>query len=742
MESSPKDEPVTASKLVPELSMGIDYISDEVELQLIQRAYEFALERHQDQKRESGEPFLSHLVAVAQLLIEFRLDPATICAGLLHHIVEQTDTTESEIMESFGDEISGLIHGITKLPQSAFLTGETYQSENFRKMLFASARDLRIIFIKLADRLHNMRTLKYLSITKQQRIAQETLEIYAPLANRLGMATMKWELEDLAFRYLEPDVYQDIRKQVTRKRCEREKDIEQCRKLIEEKLREDGLKVEVTGRPKHFYSIYQKMKRQQIGLDQIYDLAGIRIICLDNEEKSCYHALGIIHTLWQPINYRFKDFISLPKANMYQSIHSTVIGPGGMPLEIQIRTREMDRIAEVGIAAHWKYKEVHSPMAKSQQHYTWLHQLVDWMQELEDPRDFMPHFKIDLFPDEIYVFTPKAEVRFLPRGATPIDFAYQVHSELGRRCVGAKVNGRIVPLSYRLESGDHLEILTSAKHYPSQDWLTFVKTPKARSKIKKDIHDRHRQASIELGRKLLGLELKKHKLTLTRFLKDHRDQIEALLTRFACRKPDDFFVRIGLGTINPYQALQKIIETEETDDAIESSARVSPTDSGPDQIVKKMFDHDISIKVDGLDHMLINFARCCNPVPGDDIIGFITRGRGLTIHTRTCANIHSVKNPEHRLIDVSWKYDQPAEFTVRLKIMARDRKGLFADTTATITKLDSNILSGQMGVQEDNNEVSGVFLLQVKNTAHLNRIIAALNKVKGITKIIRLRAQH
>ncbi|MFC1853117.1 RelA/SpoT family protein [candidate division CSSED10-310 bacterium] len=725
----------TSVSLIAELAGIKEYVDNEAELFMVHKGHEFATEKHKDQKRESGEPYITHLVAVAQILIDFRLDPLSICAALLHDVIEDTATAASEIEQEFGQEVLDLVQGMTKLPKQEFVSGDEHQAENYRKMLFASARDLRIIFIKLADRLHNMRTLKYLPLQKQTRIAKETMEIYAPLANRLGIARMKWELEDLAFRYLDPEIYQNIRKQMTRKRREREKHIEQYRKIIHQKLTEAGIDSEILGRPKHFYSIFQKMKRQNISFDSIYDLAGVRIICNENEDKHCYHALGIIHTMWPPIEGRFKDHIALPKSNMYQSIHTTVIGPKGVPLEIQIRTREMDKIAEVGIAAHWKYKEVGRFVKKYQERFDWLQQLIEWMKELQDPKDFLENFKIDLFPNEIYIFTPKGEVKFLPRGATPIDFAFLIHSDIGVHCVGANVNGKIVPLNYQLQSGDLVSIQTSKKQNPSADWLKFVKTSKARSKIKRTIHDQHRRESIDLGKNILNQEFRKLKRNLNRYLKLHEKDFMDIAKRMGLQDLEDLFAHIGVGKVNAYQITQKLVMPEPKS----NETQLKQDESRLEKIVKKAFGLDGALKIDGLDNMLISYAKCCHPVPGDEIIGFITRGRGVSIHTQDCPNIEALKKGGTRLIDVSWHITKKTSFTVHVQVTAQDRKGLFADTTSTITKMNSNILSGQMEVHDYDEEASGIFLLEVKDIQHLNKIIAALHKVKGIIKVTRLR---
>lgn len=724
-------------ELIPELNPILEYITSEEDILLVKRAYEFALDKHKDQSRESGKPYITHVVAVAQLLIEFKLDPTSICAALLHDVIEDTPTKEKEIEELFGKTILDLVLGLTKLPKQKFVSGDVHQAENFRKMLFASAVDLRIIFIKLLDRLHNMRTLQFLPEEKQIAIAQETRDIYAPLANRLGIAKIKWELEDLAFRYLEPERYHQIRTFMAKTRRERERFVELCRKTIVEELEKEGIVADVKGRPKHFYSISQKMERQNIDFESVYDLAAIRIITQENDVKVCYHALGVVHSLWKSIQKRFKDYISIPKANMYQSIHTTVIGPKGLPLEIQIRTEEMDRIAEVGIAAHWKYKEGSKAFKKSREQFEWLHQLIDWMNEHDDPNDFIEHFKINLFPNEIYVFTPAGEVIFLPQDSTPVDFAYAIHSDVGIHCIGAKVNGKIAPLNFKLKSGDRLEILTNKKHYPSQDWVKFVKTTKARSEIKKYIKNKHLHQSMDIGKELLKQEFRKHKTSFDRFHKSHNQEIIALAKELGLKDIEQLYAHIGLGKIQAFQVYKALLDipehTQEEDYLEEDESRIGT-------IVKKAFGVEDSLKLDGLDNMLITYAKCCNPVPGDKIVGFITRGRGITVHTKDCPNLVSLDNGEERFMSVSWKTSKDASFTVRIRVTAKDRKGLFADTTSAISKMNINILSGQMEVNEQDQETSGIFILQVRDTKEINKIVRALNKIKGVTKVTRLRS--
>ncbi len=698
------------------------------DLDVISKAYVYSAKVHQGQVRRSGEPYLSHPLEVTAILCDLKLDVASIATGLLHDTVEDTYATLDEIRTMFGDEIAELVDGVTKISKISFSTTEEQQAENFRKMLLAMAKDIRVILIKLADRLHNMRTLEYMPPEKQQRIAQETLDIYAPLANRLGIAWIKSELEDLSLRYLKPDIYYELVTKVAKKKRERKKYIDEVKGIIAEKLKEFGIEAEVTGRPKHFYSIYQKMRQQNLDFDQVYDLIAFR--CLVGSVKECYEALGVIHSLWKPVPGRFKDYIAMPKANGYQSLHTTVIGPYGERVEVQIRTHEMHRVAEEGIAAHWKYKEGKADgLSKADQQFAWLRQLLEYQQEVRDPKEFLDTVKVDLFSDEVYVFTPKGDVKAFPKGATPIDFAYAVHTDVGHHCVGARVSGRLVPLKYELQNGDIVEIITSPQGHPSADWLKLVKTSRARSKIRHWIKVEQRDRSILLGRELLDKEFKKYDADFGKLAKGK--EIEAALAGFNVPDLDSLLANVGYGRISPYQVASKVLPPE-----------VVRQPHQRDGVLGRVFRRPArkaasAIRIKDVEDVLVRFGKCCNPLPGDPIVGFISRGRGVSVHVASCPMTFGW-DPERR-VEVQWDLDLREARPVKIQVVSADKKGLLAEVSSAITANEANISSAQITTTPDRKAVN-TFEIMVSDLDHLRNVIKALEKVKGVIKVERVTA--
>jgi GTP pyrophosphokinase len=696
------------------------------DLALLERAYRFSERSHQGQQRASGEPYLSHPLEVAGLLVNFKMDVTTVTAGLLHDVLEDTKATKGDLQREFGAEIADLVDGVTKIGKLAFSSREERQAENFRKMLVAMARDLRVLMIKLADRLHNMRTLQYLPNDKARKIAQETLDIYAPLAHRLGMAKVKAELEDLALRVLHPEDYQDLMRRVAKRRLEREAEINHLITLLHEKLGEVGIGSKIAGRPKHFYSIWKKMHEGGREFDEIYDLTAVRV--LTNTVRDCYGALGVVHSLWKPVPGRFKDFIAMPKVNMYQSLHTTVIGPKGDPVEIQIRTSEMHRIAEEGIAAHWLYKEKRTDRDKFDDAFTWLRQLLESQKETSDPKEFLDNVRLDLFPDEVYVFTPRGDVKALPDGSTPVDFAYTVHTDVGHHCVGAKVNGKLVPLRYTLRQGDILEIVTSPTQHPSRDWLKIVKSNRARAKINQWLKIEERARSLALGRELFEREAKKYRLSPATVLGS--DEMKKAVSEFGFPSADDLLASIGYGKTSLQQVLGRVAPSavRDTEVATETKpARAPRKGDGP------------AVRIRGVDDLLVRFAKCCAPVPGDGIVGFITRGRGLTVHGRDCLTV--VKNvlDKERLVAVEWEAGDPAKRPVRIAVyIGRDRPGLLAEITSAISSRQGNIIKAEITVTEDRKGLNH-FVVEVDDLRQLQEIMQAIREVKDIVNVERVR---
>jgi len=704
---------------IPKYQPGAD-------LDVLSRAYQFSAASHQGQQRASGEPYLSHPLAVANLLVDFKMDVTTVTAGLLHDVLEDTTATKADLEREFGKEIAELVDGVTKIGKLAFSSREERQAENFRKMLVAMARDLRVLMIKLADRLHNMRTLHYLTADRARKIGQETLDIYAPLAHRLGMANVKAELEDLALRSLHPDAYVDLQRRVAKRRLEREADINHVIAILERKLSEVGIESQIRGRPKHFYSIWKKMHEQGKEFDEIYDLTAVRVIT--NSVRDCYGALGVLHSLWKPVPGRFKDFIAMPKVNMYQSLHTTVIGPKGDPVEIQIRTWEMHKIAEDGIAAHWLYKEKRAGKDRLDDSLLWLRQLMETQQDMKDPREFMDTVRVDLFPDEVYVFTPKGDVKSLPEGATPIDFAYAVHTKVGEHCVGAKVNGKLVPLRYTLRQGDIVEVVTSPNQHPSRDWLKIVKSTRARSKINQWLKVEERARSLALGRELFEREARKYRLNPSALLGG--DAVKQAVADAGFPGLDDLLASIGYGKTSVHQVLGRLAPAPLPDAGAEARPKAGArprTESG--------------VKIRGVDDLLVRFAKCCSPVPGDQIVGFITRGRGLTVHTRDCLTVAKSVLDRERLINVEWDGEEPGTATrpVRIAVyISNDRPGLLAEITGAISSRNGNITKAEVTVTEDKRGLNH-FVVEVADLRQLQEIMAAIRAIRDVMNVERVR---
>lgn len=696
----------------------------DADLELLRSAYIYSARVHRGQTRRSGEPYLNHPVAVAAILAQMRVDEAAIVTGLLHDTVEDTLTTREDLENLFGTEISTLVDGVTKISKLQIGSKEERQLESFRKMILAMSQDIRVLLVKLADRLHNMRTLGPMPQEAQRRISQETMDIYAPLAGRLGIYWMRTELEALAFKYLDPERYAWIRSRRDAVLKEQEEYVNEVLRIIEEKLKEYEIVADAKGRTKDIHSIHRKMESQNIDFDQIHDLTAFRII-VDNVSR-CYAVLGLIHSLWRPVPGRFKDYVAMPKSNGYQSLHTTVIGPEGRRIEIQIRTEEMDLIAEEGIAAHWSYKEGRSLKDEDAKVITWLRQMMEWQQDLEDPREFFENVRVDLYPDEVYVFTPKGDVKEFPKGATPLDFAYSIHTEVGHRCTGARVNGRMVPLKYQLQTGDTVEIITSVHQTPGKDWLKFVKTARARTKIRHFVLTEERSRAIEMGREATERELKKWRIDINRAEKE--GEILEVAQDFGFKTEPDLYAAIGYGRVSPKVIITKLVPPQEREKAKEQLKHEKTFKPGPSPARS-------GINVEGLSDVMVNFAKCCNPLPGDSIRGYITRGRGVTVHKADCSNLNTIDT--RRLIEVSWDEDQPRNRVVRLGVYATNETGMLATISSVFSSNDSDIV--QANVTAVNEQVAhGTFLVSVRNLDHLVRIMNALKRVKGVDKVERL----
>lgn len=705
--------------------------SDSIEI--IKKAYEFASKAHAGQKRQSGEEYISHPIEVAYILADLNMDNVTIAGGILHDVIEDTVYTYEDIKNEFGGEIAMLVDGVTKLGKLEYTTKEEQQAENLRKMFIAMAKDIRVILIKLADRLHNMRTLKYMTEEQQKEKARETMEIYAPIAHRLGISMIKWEMEDLALRYLEPKEYYDLVDKVAKKRQEREEYINEVIEQLKEKIHSVGIEAHIEGRPKSFSSIYRKMFFQNKAFDQIFDLTAVRIIV--ETVKDCYGSLGIVHTLWKPIPGRFKDYIAMPKPNMYQSLHTTVIGPDGQPFEVQIRTWEMHRTSEYGIAAHWKYKEGKDSLKDFDEKFTWLRQMLEWQKEIKDTKEFMETLKIDLLVDEVYVFTPKGDVIDLPVDSTPIDFAYKIHSHIGNKCVGAKINGRIVTLDYKLQNGDIVEVITSTNaNGPSRDWLKIVKSNHTKNKIKQWFKKEKREENILKGRELLEREVKRHGYVASILLKP--EWLDIVAKNFSLHSVEDLYSSVGYGGLSANQVIlkmkdeyKKVFKPEDKDIIAELEDKLQKPE------VKKRISTN-GVKVKGIDNVLIRFAHCCNPVPGDEVFGYITKGRGVSIHRKNCPNASEFSKESERLIEVEWNEVAKVSYNADVEIRAYDRKGLLVEITSMIDESKININSFYSRTTKDRMAVIN-FILEINDVEQLNKLIRKFKKIEGVVDVFR-----
>jgi len=694
------------------------------DLGLVRKAYELSASEHRAQKRLSGEPFLSHPLEVANILADMRLDPICLAAGMLHDVVEDTPTSIDRIRQEFGPEVARIVGGVTKISRLQALGREEQQAENLRKMVLAMVDDIRVVLVKLADRLHNMRTLEHLPPEKRQWIAQETVEIYAPIAHRLGMGKVRGELEDLAFRYIEPEAHEEMKKEVETRRKVSEDFLAEVCAQVEAKMKEHSIPARISGRIKRLYSIWQKLKRQHITFDQVYDLLAIRIIT--DSVKNCYAALGIIHNTWRPVPGRIKDFIAIPRPNFYQSLHTSVIGPQGQPFEAQIRTEEMHRVAEEGIAAHWKYKDGQPMSKQDEERFAWLRQLVEWQQEMGDAGEFLSTLKVDLYPEEVYTFTPKGKVITLPREATPIDFAYAIHTEVGHHCVGAKVNGRIVPLKYRLRNGDIVEIVTQANPSPSRDWLPLVKTSRARNKIKHWINVAQRGRAIEIGKKLIEKEARKYDVALKKI---GEEDYQRVAREYGCSQADDLSAGIGFGKFSARQILAKLVP----------SARL---EAGQPSRLSRVVQHalglarDAAIQVHGHDDLMVYRSKCCNPIRGEEIVGYITRGRGIAVHSKTCPNVQNLLYDSERRIEVEWAGPKYTVYPVKLTLFTADRQGLLADVTSAISGVHSNIQN--IEARTGDNQASIDVTVDIVDLKHLEKIVSSLKRIEGVYQVERV----
>ena len=702
--------------------------SPEADLELLRRAYVFSALEHKGQIRHSGEPYLVHPLEVADFLADMKLDVAAVAAGLLHDVVEDTLTTPERIEELFGGEIAHIVEGVTKIGAIPFSSSEERQAENFRKMLLAMVDDIRVILVKLADRLHNMRTLHHLPEERRTKIAQETLDIYAPIANRLGMSKVKNELEELAFKYLEPKAYEGLRARVEAKRKTAEAVIDELTRALSARLQTAQVPViKLDGRIKRLYSIHLKLKRQKIDLERVYDFVALRVIT--QSVKDCYAALGIIHQTWSPVPGRIKDFIAMPRPNGYQSLHTSVISEHGFPLEVQIRTEEMHRRAEEGIAAHWKYKEGRVGDHHDERYFQWMRQLLEVQQEIRDPQEFLQNLKIDLYPQEVYLFTPKGEVRSLPRGATAVDFAYSIHTDVGNQCVGARINGRMVPLRTRLQNGDIVEIVTQTGHKPSRDWLAFVVTSRARSKIKHVLQGEEKIRSIELGRRLFDKEARRFGLNPGTVLES--SELSKFASEYGARSSDDLLAHIGYGKLSARTVLQKAVPAE---------LKEKPPESTVISVVKRVLRPGAAadkIKVRGTDDVMVFRAKCCNPIRGEKIVGYITRGKGVSVHAASCPNVLNLMFDPERRIDVEW--DQAggeAPYTVRLTMQVEDRKGMLAEISAKVSDINTNITNMQARTGDDQ-QARIDMTVEIRDLKHLDKVIKSIKGVQGVIGVER-----
>ena len=705
------------------------------DLKIIKRAYEYAKDKHKDQLRRSGEPYIIHPIQVAYILSTLGLDHSTICAALLHDVIEDTDVTLEDIAKEFSPEIAEMVDGVTKLSKLNYTSEQEQQVENYRKMFLAMGKDIRVILIKLADRLHNMRTLKYLTRDRQIANARETMDLYAPLANRLGMYSLKWELEDLSFKYLYPEDYRELVEGIDKKREERLKFIDQIMQEIKVELKKQKIVAEITGRAKHLYSIYRKMQRDNKTLDQIYDLFALRIIV--NSVKDCYAALGVVHELYNPMPGRFKDYISVPKPNMYQSLHTTLIGPKGTPFEVQIRTWDMHRIAEYGISAHWAYKEASflggkkANVTVEEDKLSWLRETLEWQKDMQDPQEFLNTLKTELFEDEVYVFTPKGKILVLPNGATPIDFAYAIHAEIGNHMTGCKINSKMMPIVTKLKNGDIVEIVTSDKSKgPSRDWLKFIKSSTAKTRIQQWFKKNEREANIAKGKDALEREVKRIGMSYQELFKP--EFVDVAVNRYKFNSLDDMYASVGFGTITAGKIVSRVLEEyrkvnkeeniEEKIEELKKTKEDKPSSSG--------------IIVKGIDNCLVRLSKCCNPVPGDEIVGYITKGRGVSVHRKDCKNVKDLFEEENRMIDVSWYTDEPSSYNVDIVMFSNDRDGLLADIISTVTAEKAPLMAVNSKVSKERIVITEL-TIEVNNIAQLNSVLKSLRKIDSVYDVKR-----
>jgi GTP diphosphokinase / guanosine-3',5'-bis(diphosphate) 3'-diphosphatase len=718
------DAPSTTIQGLPRpLARAMEAYADRLDVELVRTAYDLAVEAHAGQTRASGESYVTHTVEVATILALLKLDTASLISGLIHDVVEDTSLSLGDIRDRFGAEVATIVDGVTKIGKVEFRSNTEAQVENYRKLLLSMSADARVILVKLADRLHNMRTLEHLLPEKRKRIARETMEIYAPLAHRLGMAEIKWELEDLAFKFLEPEAYDELTRKIQERRKERERHILEVKRPLEEALAEGGIPAEVTGRPKHLWSIHRKMENRGVPYDEIYDLMAMRVIT--DTIQNCYAALGVIHSRWTPIQERFHDYIATPKSNMYRSIHTTVFGPGGRRYEIQIRTEEMHRTAELGIAAHWKYKERGKTAKASDvdEALTWFRQVLEWQQDASEPEEFMEFLRMDLFQGEIFVFTPKGEVKQLPVGASPIDFAFAVHTEVGTHCAGAKVNGRIAPLSRQLRNGDTVEIITNPRQLPSRDWLAFVKTTRARQRIRQWIKREEFEASVRLGREILEREVKKLRLP-----KVSEKAMEVAAAELGQPDFDHVHAALAQGELGARAVVK----------ALHPQLEEAHPDRGPtplERIAARVRRAPKGVRIQGLDNVMVRYSQCCQPVPGDDVIGYITVGRGISIHRKDCPNVLNLAQETERRVEIEWTAEQGDRFFVRLSTRGTDRQGLLSDIAKAISDTGTNIRHADIRGTDEG--MVGEFVVEVQDLAHLRKVVAAIRRTRGVLDVSR-----
>jgi GTP diphosphokinase / guanosine-3',5'-bis(diphosphate) 3'-diphosphatase len=712
--------------------------SDDIDI--IRRAWKFCLEHHNGQLRASGEPYVLHPLEVALVLAEMKLDSTAIAAGLLHDAVEDTPVTTEDIVTKFGEQVAHIVEGVTKIDKIQFANREDRQAENVRKMLLAMVSDVRVVLIKLADRLHNMRTLEHLAPDRQRAIARETLDIYAPLAHRLGMGKLRGELEDLAFRWVDPITWEQLREAIEARRSEGEQFLAGVEGLLSERLHENGIHARVEWRIKRLYSIHQKLVKSQTSIDQVYDLLALRVITASVQD--CYAVFGIIHSIWRPVPGRIKDFIAMPRPNLYQSLHTTVMGEGGHQFEVQIRTEEMHRIAEEGIAAHWKYKAGGSPIsARDEQRLAWVRQLVEWQRDMTDPNEFLSTLKIDLYPEEVYTFTPRGKVVVVPREGTPVDFAYTIHTEVGNTCVGARVNGRMVPLRTKLRNGDIVEVITQNGHTPSRDWLTFVKSPRARNKIRHWLNEHQRERAIEIGRKLLEREARKYKVGLSQFEESDYARVAA---DYSVATPNDLWAAIGFGKYSARQVLNRLApglvhqQQQETE-----AASATPSGPGADAVRRAAAASGTeSLIVEGQNELLVYRARCCNPIRGEEIIGYVTRGKGVAVHARSCPNVQNLLYEADRRIAVEWarntddKNGEKQTYPVRFTVHCDDRAGMLKEITAVISDENTNIRTMETHLG-DAGDATIAFVIDAEDVKHLTKLVQALRRLPGVRDVQR-----